>query len=67
MEFEQQTCANCLYSERTVGGMVNCRRHAPVWVDARPQHPSGDLPQRAFPRLNDFDWCGDWSAQTVEA
>lgn len=59
----QHSCATCLYSARTVGGMIDCRRHAPVWIEVKPQHPMGDMPQYAFPRLRDWDWCGDWTPQ----
>jgi hypothetical protein len=58
----ERRCGTCFYGQDILNyGMVECHLHAPVWRDAAPQHPYGDMPQNAFPRVRKEDWCGEWA------
>jgi hypothetical protein len=55
-------CETCRFADRTHGGFVECRRHAP-WPQTDGTEESRYLhPQPHFPILGPYEWCGDWES-----
>lgn len=73
---ERQSCSNCRFSGNSIGGLLICRRKAPIVVVTLIQQPhvvNGQMYTKTnvnelntiWPVIHGAAWCGDWAGKVV--